>query len=174
MDGPYTVIVNHEPSNAIVKDRVRLAELHAASKFHLRATAVMVFIIYWVMIFTYKDFFLFNPMNASSFGREFVLWLCLIGWLLASTASPIVIWLASNGNMTAFRLGPIFALWWPISILISQMTLLISTGENYFGYLWEYPVFVITDIALPVLVTWKWLRVYFAIRAESGSEHLFV
>lgn len=156
------------------RERIRLAELHAASKFHLRATAVMVFIIYWVMVFTYKDFFLFNPMAASGLGREIVLWLCLAGWLLASTASPIAIWLSANGSMVAFRLVPIFALLWPISILISQLTLWITTGQTYFGYIVTYPIFIVTDVALPVLVLVKWVRVYRAIRAESGTTHLLV
>jgi len=151
-----------------------LAALHAASKFHIRATAFMVFIIYWAMVFTYRDFFLFNPMAVDGIGREVVLWLCLIGWILASTVSPILIWLASTGNVLALRLIPVAALWWPASILLSQTTLLITTGNNYFGYLVEYPIFLITDVALPILVMWKWVRVWNAFRSELPAEHHIV
>lgn len=127
----------------------------------------MVFIVYWLMVLTYQDFFLFNPAEETELVRQVALWLCLIGWLLAALGTPLALFSASAGSLMALRIVPITALWWPASIIISQVTLFVNTGQSYLDYLFEYPIFVLTDIALPVLVLMKWSRMKQAV-AEAG------
>ena len=78
-------------------DQARLSEIHEAHRIHIRATALMVFIIYWLMIFTYPNFFIFRPNEEPELIRQLALWLCLIGWLLAAIATPMLLFAASGG-----------------------------------------------------------------------------
>lgn len=152
-------------------DRLRLVEIHAAQKFHLRATAIMVAVIYWMMVLTYQDFFLFNPADAEGIFRQTTLWLSLGGWIVAAIGTPIAMLSATSGSMLGLNVLPITATWWPISIVLSQISAFEQTGETYLDYIFEYPVFVITDIALPVLILLKWSNMKQAIaEAESGSH----
>ena len=45
-------------------DPERLSEINEAHRIHIRATAFMVFVIYWLMVFTYPNFFIFQPGDA--------------------------------------------------------------------------------------------------------------
>jgi len=134
-------------------------EIRAAHKFHLRGIAVMVFITYWSVIFTYTDFFWFQPWESEEFVRQITLWLSLIGWLVAAIFSPFVLFAVSSGYTRALRYIPITALWWPISVLISQVVVYSETGESYLGYLIIYPVFILTDIAIPVFLMFQWSKI---------------
>ena len=152
-------------------DRLRLVEIHAAQKFHLRATAVMVAVIYWMMVLTYQDFFLFNPADAEGIFRQTTLWLSLIGWIIAAVGTPIAMLSATSGSLVGLNALPFTATWWPISIVLSQISAFEQTGDTYLDYIFEYPIFVITDIALPVLILLKWSRMRQAItEAEAGSH----
>jgi hypothetical protein len=118
----------------------------------------MTFVIYWLMVFTFQDFFLFNPTAATDIFREFTLWIALVGWLVAAIGSPIALLLVSQGSLRALNFLPFTALLWPVSVVLAQISAYAETGENYLGYLFDYPVFVITDIALPAFILVKWSR----------------
>lgn len=137
-------------------DLARISEINVAHRFHIRATAIMVFIIYWLMVFTYPSFFIFKPSSEEALIRQISLWLCLIGWLLAAVATPILLFAASAGNKISLKFIPISALWWPISLIISQFTIIYLTGNSYVNYLIDYPIFFVTDLAIPILVMWNW------------------
>jgi hypothetical protein len=148
----------------------QIAEIHAAQRFHLRATAVMVFLIYWLVVLTYQDFFFFNPGDEPALARQISLWLCLVGWILAALGSPLALLAASGGSLVALRLLPITALWWPLSLVVSQVTLFAITGSSYLDYLFQYPIFIVTDVALPVLVVMKWSRMKTAVANADAAE----
>lgn len=138
--------------------RLRTIEIDAAHRFHLRGTAIMTFVIYWLMVFTFQDFFLFDPTEATGVFREVTLWLALVGWLVAAIGTPIALLLVSQGSLRALNFLPFTALLWPVSVVLAQVSAYAETGESYLGYLFDYPVFVITDIALPALILVKWSR----------------
>ncbi len=135
------------------------AEVAAAHRFHMRGTAIMVFVIYLLMILTFQEFFLFDPSSGESLARDISLWICLIGWISAAFLSPISILGIAGGSKSALRWMPYFVLLWPISIMIAQITVYAETGVAYIDYLFNYPVFVITDIALPIFLMIKWNNV---------------
>lgn len=154
-------------------DFVSRAEIHAAHRFHLRGTAVMVFVIYWLMIFTYDDFFLFDPSDSTGIFRQITLWLCLVGWILAATATPVLLMAAASGSRRALWFVPFTALWWPVSIVLAQISAYQQTSESFFNYLYDYPVFVVTDIALPAFILVKWSRMREEItKAEIAADRL--
>lgn len=137
----------------------QVSEIRAAHTFHLRGTATMVFIIYWAVIFTYTDFFWFQPWESSEIVRQISLWLCLTGWLVASIGSPLALFAIAAGSKKALNFLPVTALWWPASVLISQVVVFAETGESYLGYLFVYPIFILTDIAVPIFLLIKWSRI---------------
>lgn len=145
------------------------AEVAAAHRFHMRGTAVMIFVIYLLMILTFQEFFLFDPSSGNSLARDISLWICLVGWITATFLSPISILGVAKGSKAALRLMPFFVLIWPISILVAQITVYAETGVAYVDYLFNYPVFVITDIALPIFLMIKWNNVRRGI-LQAGYE----
>lgn len=138
--------------------QLRRIEIDAANRFHLRGTAIMTFVIYWLMVFTFQDFFLFDPTAANGFFREATLWLALVGWLVAAIATPIALLFVTQGSLRALNFLPFTALLWPVSVVLAQISAYAESGESYLGYLFDYPVFVITDIALPAFILVKWSR----------------
>lgn len=148
----------------------KINEIRAAHMFHLRGTAVMVFVIYWAVIFTYTDFFWFQPWESSELVRQLSLWLCLIGWITASIGTPLTLFAISAGSLKALTFLPITALWWPASVLISQVVVFTTTGESYLNYLFVYPIFILTDIAIPIFLLIKWSRIKEYLVVHEGAS----
>ena len=135
----------------------------------MRGTAVMVFVIYLLTIVTYQEFFLFDPASGESLARDISLWICLVGWISATFLSPLSILGIAHGDKTSLRLMPYLVLLWPISIIIAQITVFAETGVAYIDYLFNFPVFVITDIALPIFLMVKWNNVRRSV-LKAGYE----
>lgn len=120
----------------------------------------MMLIVYWLIVATLPDFFFINPTGEATQLRRAELILSTIGWILMSTVAPIALFLYSSGYHRARNILPYTALVWPISLLISQATVYILDGAFYFDYLFKFPIFIYTDIALPIfiLIIWHDLR----------------
>ena len=116
----------------------------------------MMLVCFWLIIATLPDFFFINPTGTSSEIRRAELVLSTIGWVLLSTIAPFLLFLYAAGKHGARRYLPIAALWWPISILISQVTVYILDGAFYFDYLINFPIFIFTDIVLPIFILMLW------------------
>ncbi len=116
----------------------------------------MMMMCFWLIIATLPDFFFINPSGTASEVRRAELVLSTIGWVLISTGAPILLFCYSAGLRGARRYLPITALWWPISLLISQVTVYILDGAFYFDYLIKYPIFIFTDVVLPIFVMMLW------------------
>lgn len=116
----------------------------------------MMMMCFWLIIATLPDFFFINPSGTASEVRRAELVLSTIGWVLISTGAPILLFCYSAGLRGARRYLPITALWWPVSLLISQVTVYILDGAFYFDYLIKYPIFIFTDVVLPIFVMMLW------------------
>ena len=157
------------PSNP--KQQLRpSAVIRVSQHLHLRGTSLMTFLIYWLMVLTFPNFFIINPTAEENLSRQIALWLCLIGWLLQSLITPIMLWKISNGFLYPMKWLPITALWWPVSIVIAQMTAFVQTNTAFLSYLVDYPIFVLTDIALPAFVMWKWYEVRIFIQHQTAKN----
>jgi len=153
----------------MIQHDIEVNEIKAAHRFHLRGIAAMVFITYWSVIFTYTDFFWFQPWESEEFVRQITLWLCLISWLIAAIFSPLALFAVSAGYTKALKFIPVTALWWPASVLISQVVVYSETGESYLGYLLLYPVFILTDIAIPVFLIFQWSKIREYLVLHEGN-----
>ena len=130
----------------------------------------MMLIVYWLIIATLPDFFFISPVGENTQLRRAQLILSTIGWVLSSTIAPILLFLYASGFHRARNFLPVTALLWPISLFISQSTSYILDGFFYLEYLLKYPIFIYTDIVLPIfiLVVWWDLRDNgFEVNSES-------
>lgn len=113
-------------------------------------------IVYWLIIATLPDFFFISPTGESSQVRRAQLILSTIGWVLSSTVAPIALFLYSSGFHKARNILPYTALVWPVSLIISQCTVYILDGAFYLDYLVDFPVFIYTDLVLPIFIMMIW------------------
>lgn len=116
----------------------------------------MMMICFWLIVATLPDFFFVNPTGTSSEIRRAELVLSTIGWVLLSTGAPVCLFLYSAGIHKARKFLPVTALWWPISLAISQVTIYVIEGSFYLDYLIKFPIFIFTDIILPIFVMMLW------------------
>lgn len=116
----------------------------------------MMLIVYWLIIATLPDFFFVNPTGEATQLRRAELILSTIGWVLSSTVAPILLFLYASGFHRARNFLPITALLWPISLFVSQSTMYILDGNFYLDYLLKYPIFIYTDVVLPIFIMVVW------------------
>lgn len=147
----------------------------AAAKVSTRAVVatfgIFVSTLFWLVVATYPTFFFFNPFAETDPLRAAVLTLSTVGWILISTGPAILFALYAMGHPRVLRLIPVIALSWPISLLINHVTLFIQKGQWFTGYLLDYPIFVATDILLPVLLiaVWAELRNLFSAHPQHAK-----
>ena len=147
----------------------------AASRVSTRAVVAsfgaFVSALFWLVVATYPTFFLFNPFAEPDSLRATLLTISTVGWILISTGPVILFGLYALGYARALRLLPVAALLWPASLLINHITLAIQKGQWYTGYLLDYPIFIATDILLPILLmaVWAELRPAFTAHPQHAK-----
>ncbi|MEY4348448.1 MAG: hypothetical protein RIS43_867 [Actinomycetota bacterium] len=132
----------------------------------LRVIAVMIAAIFWGVVATFQDFFLFNPLEGTTTLRQIQLVVSTLGWILLSTGAPLVLLAIAMGHRRANRFLPLMGLLWPAGVLSTQLTLYFQDQVWYFGYLKTYPIFLVTEIVLPCVVMFVWAQV----KAEEPKE----
>lgn len=118
----------------------------------------MTFVIYWLVILSYQDFFFFDPADSDGLFRQITLWMFIVGWVVAAVVSPVLMMMVAVGSPKGLAWMPVAVLLWPVAIVLAQVSAYEQTGESHLGYLFDYPVFVLTDIALPAFLMIKWAR----------------
>ena len=147
----------------------------AASRVSTRAVVasfgIFVSALFWLVVATYPSFFLFNPFAETDTLRSSVLTLSTVGWVLISIGPAILFTLYALGYARVLRLIPLIALLWPVALLINHVSLFIQKGEWFTGYLLDYPIFIATDILLPVLLmaVWAELRPAFIAHPQHAK-----
>ena len=135
--------------------------MHQVRKLHkleytVGILASFIFIVFWLLVSTFPSFFLFNPFKEPDQLRRAELALSTAGWLLISTGVPIVLWLYAAGRTRVRFLLPYFAVIYPLSLIISQVTIYARTDATYLSYLTDFPIFIFTDILLPIFILFIW------------------
>jgi hypothetical protein len=116
----------------------------------------MMLIVYWLIIATVPEFFFISPAGVNTRIRRAELIVSTVGWILMSTVAPIALFFYAAGYHKARRILPYTALVWPISLIISEFTVYILDGSFYYNYLIKYPIFIYTDIVLPIFILFIW------------------
>lgn len=130
------------------------------SRFEYMASTfgVVVFAIYWGVIATYSNLYFVNPFEQSDPIKMLSISLLVLGWVSVSTVAPIVLFQFGAGQHRLIALLPYSVLIWPASIAFSQLVNIAQTGQNYLGYLFATPIFLITDMVIPISLFSLWLR----------------
>lgn len=114
--------------------------------------------LFWLVVATYPTFFLFNPLAEPDALRATLLTITTVGWVSISSAPIAIFVLFAFGKVNALKLLPWAALIWPASLLVNHIALFIQKGAWYTGYLVDYPIFIATDILLPILLMAVWVE----------------
>jgi hypothetical protein len=117
---------------------------------------IIIFLVFWLNIATFPEFFFFSPTENSDALRRVELVFSTIGWILMSIVVPLILYLYSHGRRQILVLLPFTAAVWPVSLIIAQLTTYIQTGSFYIEYLINFPIFIFTDIATPIIVFVVW------------------
>jgi hypothetical protein len=142
-----------------------MIDLHTAKDEHrmeighrLAIGGIGVFISFLiaVVVLTFPKFFLFNPLAEGNGVRAFELTVSSFGWVLLLIGPAIVLVRYASGYKNLIGLLPFIALVWPVSLIVSHVTLFLQQGVWYTGYLIQYPIFVLTDIVLPIFLLYIW------------------
>jgi hypothetical protein len=141
--------------------RVHKTTEYADGKLHRihYVTALLgatILIVFWLVIATFPSFFFFNPVGHGNQIRRLALVLTTIGWVLQSTITPMLLFLHASGIKRARSFLPISGLFYPIALIFSHTALYIDTGTSYLRYLINFPIFIFTDVLLPILVLFIW------------------
>ena len=130
----------------------------ATTRLVVATFGVFISAMFWLVIATYPSFFLFNPYAQGEGVRSVVLTLTGLGWLLIANGPVVLMGLYATGRTAAIKFLPVIALVWPVSLIINHISLFIQEGLWYTGYLADYPIFIVTDILLPLLLVVVWLE----------------
>lgn len=152
-------------------ESVNLATAKVSTRAVVASFGIFVSALFWLVVATYPTFFFFNPFAEKDSLRATLLAISTVGWLLISIGPALLFSLYALGYSRALRLLPIAALVWPASLLVNHISLAIQKGQWYTGYLLDYPIFVATDILLPVLLmaVWAELRPAFIAHPQHAK-----
>jgi len=133
-------------------------EDHSKISHRLVVGGIGLFISFLIatLVLTFPRFFLFNPMAEGDPVRAIELTISSIGWILLLVGPAVILMRYASGHSNLVRFLPIVAVVWPISLIASHITLFLQKGTWYTGYLIQYPIFVLTDILLPVFLIYMW------------------
>lgn len=141
----------------LTNDEQRVAVGH---RLAIGGIGVFIAFLMAVIVLTFPKFFLFNPLAEGNGVRAFELTISSIGWILLMIGPAVILVRYASGHRNLIGLLPWVALVWPLSLALSHVTLYLQNGHWYTGYLIQYPIFVLTDIVLPIflLLVWEILR----------------
>lgn len=153
------------------KENINFAAAKISTRAVVATFGLFVSALFWLVVATYPSFFFFNPFAEKDSLRSLMLTISTIGWILIAIGPAILFGLFAIGYSRALRLLPIAALLWPTSLFINHISLAIQNGKWYTGYLLDYPIFVATDILLPVLLmaVWAELRPAFSAHPQHAK-----
>jgi hypothetical protein len=134
------------------ENRLRSRFEYLASTF-----GVTIFAFYWGVITSFPEFYFVNPNNEEP-ARAVAIVFLIIGWFSISTLAPIVLFQFGAGKYRTIAAMPYVVAVWPLSILVAQIERIVTTGQNYLSYLIDTPLFLATDLIIPLALISLWLR----------------
>ncbi len=150
--GATLKIANPKEKDCKMQDARRIQRLAEVTAL----IGTMILIVFWLVVATFPKFFFFNPLGGSNTLRRFELVISTIGWIGISTIVPILLFLMAYGKNGVRKYLPFAALLYPLSLIVSQITIYVQTGSAYISYLKNFPIFIFTDVILPVLIMFLW------------------
>ncbi|MFZ4065328.1 MAG: hypothetical protein ACOYJ7_03425 [Rhodoluna sp.] len=114
------------------------------------AFAVTLFTLgFWLVIATFPNFFLFNPLETVDNVFRIEQLLSTFSWVVYATLPLVFSWVSTINAKSTKPLFLVSVALWPLSVLIIQVTMTIY-GFGFYSYLAEYPVLAFTDVIAPM------------------------
>jgi hypothetical protein len=129
-------------------------------KLLIGGIGIFLTLLVFLTVMTFPGFFLFNALDESNPIRAAQLMFSTLAWVIHAISPSIILIGFAMGKRSLLKLLPVASLLWPLSIVINQLTLFIMDGVWYSGYLIQYPIFILTDILMPIFLIfiWEFLR----------------
>ena len=107
---------------------------------------VLISVFSLLVTLSFKRFYFFNPFEFGFTVLGAFQTMLLIGWIII-LIFPLLI--SQQVKLRSIILYPLILIF-PISWILIRITLLISFGELRVNYLFNYPIFIFTDIFVPI------------------------
>lgn len=119
-----------------------------------KAAALLVTIVvigYWLVIATYPQFYIFNPLETKLEVFRFLQIFSTAGCFLFATFPLLFSWVPElNGKSTKVPYL-VSVLLWPIAIFVIQVAVAFQ-GGSFYGYVGRDPVFALNDLVAPIFL----------------------
>ncbi len=103
------------------------------------------------VVLTFPEFFLLKPWEIGVLPLlQLAQSVSLFGWVALVVFPPIAMLLRRINFGVARILFWLGILGWPAGLILTRIVLQVMTGNPGITYLFEYPIFIITDIAIPL------------------------
>ena len=101
---------------------------------------------------TFPTFFFYatfaNGISVLSIGQV----LTQVAWIALIVVPPAAAFLAQKNRKAARNLLIFGGLFWPVTLVLVHVTLAVTTGNPYLSYLLQYPIFLFSDVFLPIFL----------------------
>jgi len=120
--------------------------------------SLLISLVFGLQILTFPTFFFLNPFGSSlSIFLTIAQVATIVGWIVLLVGPPLLIALRERVGARYSLYLSIVALAWPAALLLVRFALFELTGDPAINYLFNYPIFIFSDIAAPIIY-WRIAR----------------
>jgi hypothetical protein len=113
-------------------------------------TPMVISLVFLLVVFTYPDFYVINPLAAFSGWLTVLQFLFVSGWVLFVVVPPFTA-VVKNQNRFSKGLEMLSLTLWPASWLSIHVMLGLTLRDPLLGYLGTFPILIFTDVLAPIL-----------------------
>ena len=134
--------------------------LVVSRKLLVGGIGIFMTLLVFLVVMTFPGFFLFNALDEANQIRAIQLMFSSVAWVIHAISPSVILVAFAMGTSSLLKYLPVATMLWPASIVINQITLFVMDGVWYSGYLIQYPIFILTDILMPIFLIfiWQFLR----------------
>jgi membrane-bound ClpP family serine protease len=130
--------------------------------------SVLITTILLLIALSNPGFFMFNPFETGFSILGFAQLIAIASWLLLM-CGPVFILLSKFQLVGAWwALFLVSVLAWPVSVFMIHVILFMQTSDSHLDYLMEDPVFIISDIVVPI--TYLVISLHLRSRATQDRQ----
>jgi hypothetical protein len=117
-------------------------------------------------------FFVFNPFAAGVDAVAVLQFASQVGWIFLVVIPPVALWGMRRHYRLSRSLLLFSALLWPVSLLLVRVVFAVTQQPVSFSYLYEFPMFVFSDVITPVIyvLVWRALSRKNAVPIEQATQ----
>jgi hypothetical protein len=126
--------------------------------------------VYVLVYLNYPGFFIWNPLTANETFLGFLQVASSIAWVIA-TFVPSIFWIVGSSFSSARSVAYLAtSLLWPSVISTLHIYLFFTSGNANLSYLFNFPIFIFTDIIAPIIYVQMWRKFRSVKPQDAGLE----